>query len=280
MEHGMVRQDDANIWQAMMPRLIESIGSPNFMSALDEALRTVCTIDLTCAFAYAPTSHPLLLHNGMQSVYSAEVMLRYLAGTYHLDCVYTACKSSKPAGLYRLTEIAPDAFFEGEYYNSPEVHPCISMESGSLAEEIIFLVPLESGAYVAHSLMRQNGNQVFTSTEFENLKSIEPQARALMAKHFAGLKFENHTVTHVPTPEEEPGLDPVFRSFCKNVLTPRERMIVSYMLRGHSSLSISNILGIAEGTVKNHRKHIYAKLAISSQAELFARFVVHATGRA
>ena len=34
-------------------------------------------------------------------------------------------------------------------------------------------------------------------------------------------------------------------------------------------------LGIAEGTVKNHRKHIHAKLGISSQAELFALFLRH-----
>ncbi len=45
------------------------------------------------------------------------------------------------------------------------------------------------------------------------------------------------------------------------------------ILRGHSSLSISLHLGIAEGTVKNHRKHLYFKLGISSQSELFHLFV-------
>ena len=49
--------------------------------------------------------------------------------------------------------------------------------------------------------------------------------------------------------------------------------IVSLILRGHSSLSISHLLDIAEGTVKNHRKHIHAKLGISGQSELIYRFV-------
>ena len=37
--------------------------------------------------------------------------------------------------------------------------------------------------------------------------------------------------------------------------------------------SIARNLDIAEGTVKNHRKSIYAKLGISSQRELFTQFV-------
>jgi hypothetical protein len=45
------------------------------------------------------------------------------------------------------------------------------------------------------------------------------------------------------------------------------------VLRGHSSDSISQQLGIAQGTVKIHRKNIYNKLKISSQSELFSLFI-------
>ena len=64
------------------------------------------------------------------------------------------------------------------------------------------------------------------------------------------------------------GLEVTFQTFAGGRLSPREQMIVSLILRGHSSASIANRLVIAEGTVKNHRKNIYAKLAISSQTEL------------
>ena len=38
-------------------------------------------------------------------------------------------------------------------------------------------------------------------------------------------------------------------------------------------MSTGEVLGITPGTVKIHRKNIYAKLGISSQAELFNRFI-------
>lgn len=68
-------------------------------------------------------------------------------------------------------------------------------------------------------------------------------------------------------------LNNAFSRFAADQLTPREQLIVSMMLRGHLNLSISLHLGIAEGSVKNHRNHLYFKLGISSPSELFHLFV-------
>ena len=56
-------------------------------------------------------------------------------------------------------------------------------------------------------------------------------------------------------------------------LTGREADVTSLILRGHSSGSIGLNLGISVETVKVHRKHIYAKLKVSSQAELFVKLL-------
>jgi DNA-binding CsgD family transcriptional regulator len=48
---------------------------------------------------------------------------------------------------------------------------------------------------------------------------------------------------------------------------------VSYVLQGHSTESIARHLDISPGTVKIHRKNIYRKLGISTQAQLFASFL-------
>lgn len=56
-------------------------------------------------------------------------------------------------------------------------------------------------------------------------------------------------------------------------LTPRELQVVGLVLEGHSSESIASVLGISAGTVRIHRKNIYAKMRISSQRELFSIFV-------
>ena len=55
-------------------------------------------------------------------------------------------------------------------------------------------------------------------------------------------------------------------------ITPRETQVVVQVLEGHSSESISRSLGISTGTVRIHRRNIYAKLDISSQQELFSIF--------
>ncbi|CAN7241235.1 helix-turn-helix domain-containing protein [Pararhizobium sp. LjRoot238] len=58
-------------------------------------------------------------------------------------------------------------------------------------------------------------------------------------------------------------------------LTLQQRNIVRLILRGHSNASIGETIGISEGTVRIHRKNIYRRLAISSQAELFRIFIDH-----
>jgi hypothetical protein len=45
------------------------------------------------------------------------------------------------------------------------------------------------------------------------------------------------------------------------------------ILQGHSTQSIALHLDIAPGTVKIHRKNIYRKMQISTQAELFSVFM-------
>ncbi len=47
------------------------------------------------------------------------------------------------------------------------------------------------------------------------------------------------------------------------------------LLQGLDTEAIAHELGIGSGTVKNHRKHLYAKLHLRSRAELFSFFLNH-----
>ncbi|MEI2806601.1 MAG: LuxR C-terminal-related transcriptional regulator [Albidovulum sp.] len=64
-----------------------------------------------------------------------------------------------------------------------------------------------------------------------------------------------------------------FQRFGAGQLTEREREVAEYTLKGHSAEALGRVLGISPGTVRIHRRNIYAKLGISSQGELFARFI-------
>ena len=83
-----------------------------------------------------------------------------------------------------------------------------------------------------------------------------------------------------PAPAAEDPRRDVFATIGRSRLTQREAEVVALVLRGHSSEAIGAALGIAPGTVKIHRKNIYAKLGIGSQAELFSMFMSARTGAA
>jgi DNA-binding CsgD family transcriptional regulator len=49
--------------------------------------------------------------------------------------------------------------------------------------------------------------------------------------------------------------------------------VAQLMLGGHSSKAIAQRLQISVETVRVHKKHLYSKLGINSQSELFSVFL-------
>lgn len=62
--------------------------------------------------------------------------------------------------------------------------------------------------------------------------------------------------------------------FCRDHgLTPREAEVVGLVLQGYPNGRIAEKLGLSSGTVKNHRWRLYYKLDITTERELFLRFL-------
>jgi DNA-binding CsgD family transcriptional regulator len=53
-----------------------------------------------------------------------------------------------------------------------------------------------------------------------------------------------------------------------HLLTEREKQILTYIAEGNTNIQISELLSIAENTVKTHRKNIKRKLEMVSTADL------------
>ena len=79
------------------------------------------------------------------------------------------------------------------------------------------------------------------------------------------------------TQRAAPAMDSQIRDalshFGSGVLSERELEIARLVLRGFSSKAMAERLNISPDTVKVHRRHLYAKLDISSQPELFSLFI-------
>lgn len=246
--------------------VVSHLGRPTFPEALDEMLAKVAPFDLSVIFGFPFDSRPLLLHDGYRQHAAPSALEAYLNGAYLFDPFYTACAQNFPPGLWRMRELAPDEFFDSEFYNSKEVHPCVSMQAGSLVEEIGFLIPLEGGFNAVYSLMRSRGTQ-FSTQEMDALKRIEPFVRETVRTHWRDVRADERQARF------DDLMETAFASFYDDRLTYQQQRIVQLILRGNSNYAIGEILSITEGTVKLHRQNIYKRLNISSQRELFAMFV-------
>lgn len=101
----------------------------------------------------------------------------------------------------------------------------------------------------------------------QGLTALEPLIRQAIRAHW------RHVEPRGRSTRLDDLMETAFGSFCKDRLTYQQRRIVQLILRGHSNLSIGEIISVTEGTVKIHRQNIYKRLNISSQQELFALFV-------
>ena len=101
------------------------------------------------------------------------------------------------------------------------------------------------------------------------LKRIEPALSALCAEHYAA---RASMPLAAPDDPRRP-FTQAYRQFGGKLLSEREREIVALVLQGHSTQSIAGRLDISPGTVKIHRRNLYRKLGIGTQAALFASFL-------
>ena len=73
------------------------------------------------------------------------------------------------------------------------------------------------------------------------------------------------TPIRLPDPEE------LHRRFTDVQISRREAEVLSFVLKGHKAGEIAGRLGITQYTVKDHLKHAYAKLGITSRGQLLSR---------
>ncbi|MCL5776117.1 LuxR C-terminal-related transcriptional regulator [Limibaculum sp. FT325] len=262
----------AREWHEGTGRVVAALRTPDFAPRLVEALGTLVAFDHSVMFAYRGDARPLDLFDNFGMKRREVFVSIYQDGPYLLDPFFQACRNRVAPGLYRIRELAPDRFYQSEYFRSYYV-------STGLAEEIGFIVALPSEVRVVISLMRAGNRPAFSEREMRRLREVEPFVLAAAAANWESLasRFEGGEDARK---SDILGryLDDAFRNFGRSVLTPRESEVVSLVLRGHSSESIARVLDIAPGTVKIHRRNIYAKLGISSQANLFSLFISGLSG--
>lgn len=258
-------------WVESLAQCIDNNGLEAFPSTLVEALQTLVSFDNSVVFTYNHNERPLCLFHTFSPEKRLVFVDDYLKGPYLLDPFFKVCVKKVDAGLYRLGDIAPDRFYQSEYFRS-------YYRRTRLADEICYAFYLDKSIAVVISLMRAEENSRFSAREFRLLKSVAPIVISLAHRHWMEVpsKFDTGSVKQDQSEAFSLTEDTV-RTMFSTRLTPRETQVVAQVLEGHSSDSIANDLGISVGTVRIHRRNIYAKLQISSQQELFSIFLKKVT---
>jgi DNA-binding CsgD family transcriptional regulator len=242
-----------------------SVKSESFTRALHNLLRARITFSTFLFLRFPTTGAPEPLSTWIRDPTLAHQYPRlYTEGAYRLDPFFQFTDFGAAGGMFRLSEIAPDRFFSGEYYLQ-------YYRETKIIDEVGLLVPLSDGSTGHLSFSRREGVGAFRRKELKCLRHYTPILLELLRQHFEHrLSLQ---ATQAPDPEQRP-LDVLIRAHVQSVqnksITKRESEIAGLILQGHSNLSAALVMGISRETAKVHRRNIYRKLRISSQTELFA----------
>jgi DNA-binding CsgD family transcriptional regulator len=244
---------------------IRANGTGDFPAALFDYLIAATEADNLVILAFPKGAAPLVLfHRAVDPRVFAQIETTYVDGAYLLDPIYELQLSGAPPGAYRLLDIAPDAFHRSRYFQE-------YYRQTTIQDEVAFLLYPRPGVGLTLCLARDGSSgRAFSAKALETCQRIAPVVVALAEKQWPDLA----------APPQD-GLDAVAR-MTKALerdrgitLSARQSEVALLILRGHSTASIAQRLGLSPLTVKVFRRQIYQRCAISSQAELFALMIPH-----
>lgn len=260
---GDARPAWARLLRDALPRLADAAGTQEFGARLVDALQLVLPFEWWMVMVYHPDAHPEMLHENFTGSWRERGLTTYVGAFFVLDPFYIVSRSLDHPEVCRLGDIAPDGFLESEYHRA-------HYATGRIGDEVGYLWPLEPGVTLAVSLERSEPCVPFSAEEVRDLETVQPMLYALARRHWAATHAR---AQHAGPVEIGRLVQETAEAFGRDVLTARECEVVKLVLRGYSTKSVSQSLGISPGTVKVHRENIYAKLGVSSQAELFNLFI-------
>ncbi len=252
---------DSKEWHEQIGLVIDAIGSNKFPDELIRAIKKVVPYNQIVIICYKNDVAPVFWHSQVPENRKAAVINQYLNGCYLLDPWYHAFLKGMNDGLFFLEDVAPDDFFVSEFYR--EYYREIKIEN-----EAVLNINLRRDLQIQISMGIME--KEITQETRNNLSIIFPFIKHSAIKHWAhhpNLEAqENSSIIHRH-------VSYVFNNFGQNVLSDREREVALLIIRGYSFKAISDVLGLAFGTVKVHCKNMYRKLEINSQSELFSLFI-------
>jgi DNA-binding CsgD family transcriptional regulator len=243
-----------------LAKLIPAVGSADFPELLVEMLEQLVPCNDATILLYPGTDLPIIEFFQVPEESGTSTLDVFVKGAFLLDPYYMAATQDKKFGVFRLRDLSPTGFRDSEYYKT-------WYRSCGYQDECGFLIRIGDEGFVNIALGKTGSRAAFTKRELAILEAILPTVETLCQQHWADSGAEPAAVNL------RAQLHSALDAFGSSLLTDRETQVINLVLHGHSTKTLAEKLSISMETVKLHRKHAYAKLEVSSQAELFYLFL-------
>jgi DNA-binding CsgD family transcriptional regulator len=244
--------------------VIDATGRADFFQQLRVFLQNRVNCDSIVVITYHQHYVPLVLYEDLDHLDREALYAHYFEGAYLLSPFYLRwLATGDTSSLHRLQSIAPEGFFDSLYYTD-------YYGRSGLCDEMAYIVPVQKQSAILISLGRTAKLEAYSEDEQLSLQAVQPFITSLVKLHYSMISALPDSVS-TTSPLKKQMAD-TLEVFGSTLLTEKEKKVVQLMLRGHSSKSCARELGISPTTERVHRRNIYAKLHISSQAELFTLF--------
>jgi DNA-binding CsgD family transcriptional regulator len=253
-------------WHGDMRQAFAHIDEPDALHFLASAFGHLVSIEsVMISLEHKDRPPQLLYQRGIPEKYRESIIDRYFSGGYLLDPFCLAVEQGLAEGFYHLEDIAPDNFFDSEYYKT------YYLKAGS-SEDSFYIVDTGNDTKVSVSLFQGFGGEGLRVEQLNLLRAVEPLVREFISE-FGRRGLQHSTVNQGVRDDLRQRVQSAFEHFGCDLLTEREREVAHMVLRGHSVKSTASQMSISPETVRMHRKNLYLKLNIGSQSELFALFI-------
>lgn len=252
---------DSRDWHTSLASVVAADDGQTIAKALIDLVCATVDNNGTSLLVFHKHASPSVIHHSLPPRRARHYLDRYLAGPYLLDPLYQLALRAKKPAMCRFRDTQPDRFHSSEYYRQYVLQT-------HLVDEMDFLLDVSRDSCLV--LVCGRTEKRFTRVELTRLLRIEPIVLAALKRVWIGYGDREYADSKVNMHQR---LKNCFENFGEADLTAREREITQFLLRGHSSKSIARELGIAPGTVMVHKRNLFAKLGITSQFELFSRFI-------
>ena len=244
-----------------LAKAIAGVGSATHVDSLVDLIGTLVKHDRVTVVRYSATQRPEFVS---YRNYSSEMVRKYLDTYYVHDPFYAHWRKNQKPGIFTLRNTEQQK--RGPYISEFLGESVITDEVGVLLSDggdwcMGIFLDRSAGKFSRNETAKlEDRLNVFAALHALDIQARSPNFRRTAQPTLPGAQPDEKRNAEIPV-----SLWPS--------LSDREREVVQLALSGYPTQRIAKKLGIAPGTVKNHRRRIYDKLDITTERELFLQFI-------